>query len=196
MLVLTHVVLAVTGVYTATAGIFFSYKLGRLYGVRYAVGPYLYLWSTFWLTQKLAPVKWGKVIGRVRAAFAEYRSALSRLFVNQEAVSALKGPIVEDRIIAQRFDKLLTETATFNSVSIWHGFVNQLGFHWWLRSFVALFVIGPHVFYPSVTDLSSLENIAKLRGNVGHEFVLFIQVFQSGHEDAPYALLTPRSTIC
>jgi hypothetical protein len=28
---------------------------------------------------------------------------------------------------------------------------------------------------PAVTDLSTLENIAKLRGNIGHEFVLFVQ---------------------
>ena len=36
-------------------------------------------------------------------------------------------------------------------------------------------VIGPHVLYPAVTDLSTVENIAKLRGNIGHEFVLFVQ---------------------
>ena len=58
--------------YASTAGIFFAWKLGSLYGVRYAVAPYVYLWSTFAITQKLAPVKWGKIMGRIRSDFASY----------------------------------------------------------------------------------------------------------------------------
>ena len=136
---------------------------------------YLYLWSTFVVTQKLAPIKFGKVLGNLKALYSSYRQSLSRLITNQEAVAALKGAEVEKDIITTRFDAVMTDTAKYNRVSLWHSFVNQLGFQWWLRSFVGLFVIGPHVYYPSVTDLSSLENIAKLRGNIGHEFVLFVQ---------------------
>lgn len=139
------------------------------------MAPYLYLWSTFVITQKLAPIKFGKVLGNLKSLYSSYRTALSRLITNQEAVAALKGAEVEKEIITKRFDALISDTNKYNVMTIWHSFVNQLGFQWWLRSFVGLFVIGPHVYYPSVTDLSSLENIAKLRGNIGHEFVLFVQ---------------------
>jgi hypothetical protein len=59
--------------------------------------------------------------------------------------------------------------------------------------FRRLFVIGPHVYSPSVTDLSTLENIAKLRGNIGHEFVLFIQVGCTGIIPCIYFPLSPHA---
>jgi ABC-type uncharacterized transport system fused permease/ATPase subunit len=161
--------------YASTAGIFFAWKLGSLYGVRYAVAPYVYLWSTFAITQKLAPVKWGKVMGRIRSDFASYRDSLSRLMVHQEAIVAMKGNAVEEDKIQAGYRSLRGKIADYNLTSVWHGFVNQLGFTYWLRAFVGVYVIGPHVFYPSVTDLTTIENVAQLRGTIGHEFVLFIQ---------------------
>eukprot|EP00039_Didymoeca_costata_P029327 m.24190 g.24190 ORF g.24190 m.24190 type:complete len:1249 (-) comp7584_c0_seq1:100-3846(-) len=163
------------GVYTATAGVFFSAKLASLYGTQFAVAPYVYLWSSFWLTQKLAPIDFKKILGNLRGQFSEYRRAVSRLIIHQEAIAALKGSTVESQVIATRFDKLMKSTAEYNDISTWHGFVNRMAFRWGLRSFIFMFVLGPHVFYPSVTDLSTLENISKLRGFVGHEFVLFMQ---------------------
>lgn len=163
------------GMYTATAGVFFAYKLGRLYGVRYTVAPYLYLWATFVITQKLAPVNFGKTLGALKELYSKYREAVARLMANQEAIAALKGAEVESSIIARRFAVLMKATEKYNVQMVWHNFVNQLGFQWWLRTFVGLFVIGPHVLYPAITDLSTIENIAKLRGNIGHEFVLFVQ---------------------
>eukprot|EP00038_Savillea_parva_P019941 m.29771 g.29771 ORF g.29771 m.29771 type:complete len:1290 (-) comp4631_c0_seq1:347-4216(-) len=163
------------GLYASTAGVFFAWRLGRLYGVRYAIAPYLYLWTTFVLTSKAAPVNWGKVNGKLRELFAGFRSSVGRLFVHQEAIAAMKGAPAEEAVVRSRYKALVQHTKTVSNISAWHGLVNQLGFAHWLRSFVALFVIGPHVFYPVVTDLSSVENVALLRGTIGHEFVQFIQ---------------------
>ena len=163
------------GLYTATAGVFFSLKLAQLYGARYAIGPYVYLWATFALTEKIAPVKWGKITKKLRDKFSTYREAISRLVFNQEAVAALKGSEFEAKIINEGLDDLMLEQKKFSSFVIWPNFVKRLGFEWFLRSFVALWVIGPHVYAPILTDLTTLANISKLRGNIGHEFVLFVQ---------------------
>ena len=163
------------GLYTATAGVFFSLKLAQLYGARYAIGPYVYLWATFALTEKIAPVKWSVITRSLRDKFSSYREAVSRLVFNQEAVAALKGTEYEAKLIDEGLDTLMLEQEKFSTTVIWPGFVKRLGFEWFLRSFVALWVIGPHVYAPIVTDLSTMANISKLRGNIGHEFVLFIQ---------------------
>lgn len=163
------------GMYASTAGVFFAWRLGKLYGMRYALGPYVYLWSTFVITSKLAPVNWSKVMGKMREAFAQYRGSVSRLFVHQEAIAAMKGSEVERSLVQSRFQALVARVEEYDITAAWHGFVNQLGFAHWLRAFVALFVIGPHVFVPSVTDLSTVANVAELRGTIGHEFVMFIQ---------------------
>lgn len=163
------------GLYAMTAGGFFAWKLGQLYGGRYAVAPYIYLWGTFALTQKLAPLNWGKISAEVRRMFSSYRGAVTHLVTNQEAVAALKGADVELGIIGENFDAVCKLDRKNSRRTVWYGLVNQLGFQWWLKAFVGMFVFGPHVFFPSVTDLSSLDQVAKLRGNLGHQFVLFIQ---------------------
>lgn len=163
------------GLYASTAGGFFAWKLGKLYGTRYAIAPYIYLWSALAVTQKLAPVKWGKILGSIRESFSEYRDSLSRLMVHQEAIVAMKGSKVEEEKITSSYGVLYQKLHNLNVTSIWHGLVNNIGFSYWLRAFVGVYVLGPHVFYPSVTDLSVLENVAQLRGTIGHEFVLFIQ---------------------
>lgn len=161
--------------YASTAGVFFAWRLGRLYGLRYAVAPYLYLWGTFVVTSKLAPVKWGQVNGQLRELFAAFRSSVGRVFVHQEAIAAMKGAPAEEVVVTNRYEALVKHTESISRISAWHGLVHQLGFAHWIRSFVALFVIGPHVFYPVVTDLTTVENVALLRGTIGHEFVMFIQ---------------------
>ena len=163
------------GLYSSTAGVFFALKLASLYGVRYAIAPYAYLWGAFVVTSKLAPVNWGKVMSKFRATVTEYRGAVTHLLANQEAVAALKGADVEHGIIARRHDAVVRGVRENSRISLWHGFVNQLGFHWMLRAFVSAFVFTPHVFFPSVTELGSIDAMATLRGNIGHEFVLFIQ---------------------
>lgn len=87
----------------------------------------------------------------------------------------MKGAQAESAVVQRRFTELAKHTQKVTRISAWHGLVNQLGFSYWLRSFVALFVIGPHVFTPIVSDLSTVENVALLRGTIGHEFVMFIQ---------------------
>ena len=41
-------------------------QLGRLYGLRFAVAPYLYLWISFVVTQKLFPMNWPKIYGDLK----------------------------------------------------------------------------------------------------------------------------------
>ena len=43
--------------YTSTAGVYFAWKLGRLYGVRYTLGPYLYIIGMFTVVNAVAPMK-------------------------------------------------------------------------------------------------------------------------------------------
>eukprot|EP00040_Diaphanoeca_grandis_P021946 m.117418 g.117418 ORF g.117418 m.117418 type:complete len:1285 (-) comp28579_c0_seq1:26-3880(-) len=170
---MTHVLCE--GVYASTAGMFFAWKLSQLYGPRYALAPYVYLWGAISITGKLAPVPWSKLIGSIREKFSAYRRGLSRLMTHQEAILAMKGTTIESEKIKTRYQILLDQLHGYNVTCVWHGFVNQLGFLHWLRTFVGIFVFGPHVYYPSVTDLSTLENVSQLRGTIGHEFVLFVQ---------------------
>jgi ABC-type uncharacterized transport system fused permease/ATPase subunit len=96
--------------------------------VRYAVAPYLYLWTTFVLTSKLAPVKWGKVNGKLRELFAAFRASVSRVLVHQEAIAAMKGAQAERAVVRRRFAELAKHTHDVTRISAWHGLVNQLGF--------------------------------------------------------------------
>ena len=44
---------------------------GCRYGLRYAVAPYLYLWTSFLIQQKLVPFRIGRALGKLRALGAE-----------------------------------------------------------------------------------------------------------------------------
>jgi hypothetical protein len=66
--------------------------------------------------------------------------------------------------------------ARFNSAVVWPNFMTDLAFTWWLRTFIGWFVIGPHIKTGAAAKApDTLEAIAKLRGDIGHQFVLFVQ---------------------
>ena len=79
------------GLYTSTAGLFFSIKLATLYGVKYMVAPYLYLFASFMVVSKLFPVRWGRLNRAVRDNESKYQKAHARIQTHHEAIRALKG---------------------------------------------------------------------------------------------------------
>eukprot|EP01064_Diplonema_japonicum_P011936 TRINITY_DN1939_c0_g2_i1.p1 TRINITY_DN1939_c0_g2~~TRINITY_DN1939_c0_g2_i1.p1 ORF type:complete len:1264 (+),score=335.42 TRINITY_DN1939_c0_g2_i1:200-3793(+) len=164
------------GIYASTAGTFFALQLGKLYGVQYALAPYLYLWSMFVITKKLAPLPIGKWVSETRTRFASYKTAHQMLVTNSEAVAALEGRDFEENTLQTRFKQAISKAREFHRVVLWYNFNESLAFTWFLRSFMTTFIITPHLFWQEAKpDLSSIANIAKLKGDIGHQFVLFVQ---------------------
>jgi ATP-binding cassette, subfamily D (ALD), peroxisomal ABC transporter len=165
---------ACEAMYSATAGIFFATKLGSIYGLRYALAPYVYLISAFALSQKLVPVNWGRFRGAARNAESEYQHALERIETNHEAIRSLRGADNEKASVLGKFSTLISAIRRLDVLNVKSGFVDQVFFQWWLRTFVGAFVIGPHALRKDLGD-GSLKALAELRGNLGHQFVLFVQ---------------------
>ena len=162
--------------YTSTAGAFFAWKLGRLYGVRYALAPYVYIVSSFVLTQRMFPVAWTRLRRKIRGLQSEHGAAHERVQTHHEAIRALSGEAFERSELGARTRALAAALRGFNGATVLSSAGDQLFFYWWLRTFVAWFVIGPHILAPRRRrDLTKLADIAALRGAVGHQFVLFVQ---------------------
>ena len=108
-------------IYAGTAGSFFAWKLARIYGVRFAAGPFVYLWFMFALTSRIAPVRWGALTGKLRNLSSRLYEQHSRVKQNAEAVAALGGGRVELDILRHRLSQVLTATHGFNTAVIWPG---------------------------------------------------------------------------
>eukprot|EP01060_Flectonema_neradi_P032685 TRINITY_DN5245_c0_g1_i1.p1 TRINITY_DN5245_c0_g1~~TRINITY_DN5245_c0_g1_i1.p1 ORF type:complete len:1290 (+),score=243.20 TRINITY_DN5245_c0_g1_i1:78-3872(+) len=164
------------GIYASTAGTFFAFKLGQFYGIQYALAPYLYLWTMVVLTKTVAPMRIGKWISETKSLFASYTQAHTALTTNQEAVAALGGAEFEQKTLQDRFKAAIRKARQFHKAVMWPTLVEQLAFSWLLRSFMASFIIAPHaLFRKGKLDLTNLKAIAKLKGDIGYQFVLFVQ---------------------
>ena len=181
------------GIYASTAGTFFATKLGQFYGIHFALAPYIYLWSMFFMKGIIAPFKVGKWIAETRGLFTSYKSGHQMLVKNSEAVAALEGAKFEEETLVSRFKKAIQKARAFHKASVWPNFVEQMCFMWLLRSFMSSFVIGPHLFLTKGrADLTSIESIAKLRGDIGHQFVLFVQSMIAAGTTAKMLAQIPR----
>lgn len=79
-------------------------------------------------------------------------------------------------IIRQHLKAAWTAVKRFSSAVVFPNFCTDLAFTWWLRTFIGWFVIGPHIKSGAGAKApDTLEAIAKLRGDIGHQFVLFVQ---------------------
>lgn len=76
-------------------GVYFAWKLGRLYGVRYTLAPYLYIIGMFTLCKTVAPMKWSKYTLPLQDTRSALRAQIARVIGNQEAVVAQKGSNAE-----------------------------------------------------------------------------------------------------
>ena len=76
-------------------GVYFAWKLGRLYGVRYTLAPYLYIIGMFTLCSTVAPMKWSKYTLPLQDTRSALRAQIARVIGNQEAVVAQKGSNAE-----------------------------------------------------------------------------------------------------
>lgn len=114
--------------YTSTAGVFFAYKLGRLYGLRYALAPYIYIVTAFALAQKLFPVNWGKLRKNLRKLQSSYREGHQRLQTHHEAIRALNGEEYEKSELNSSLNKLVNATKEFNGETVLSSAADQLFF--------------------------------------------------------------------
>lgn len=79
-------------------------------------------------------------------------------------------------LLRQHLGAAWKAVARFSSAVAFPNFCNDLAFTWWLRTFIGWFVIGPHIKGGAAGKApDTLEAIAKLRGDIGHQFVLFVQ---------------------
>ena len=164
------------GIYASTAGTFFAFKLGQFYGMQYALAPYIYLWTMVVVTKTVAPMRVGKWISETKGLFASYTQAHTALTTNQEAIAALGGAEFEEQTLLTRFKAAIRKAKQFHKAVVWPTFTEQLAFSWLLRSFMASFIIAPHVLLQkNKLDLTNLKAIAKLKGDIGYQFVLFVQ---------------------
>ena len=181
------------GIYASTAGTFFAFKLYQFYGIQFAVAPYLYLWSMFFMKGVVAPHKVGRWISETRALLTSYKTGHQLLVKNSEAVAALDGGSYELSMLTTRFKKAIKKARAFHSASLWPNLVEQMCFQWLLRCFMAAFVVGPHLFLTGAKPkLDSIKAIAKLRGDIGHQFVLFVQSMIAAGTTAKMLAQIPR----
>ena len=181
--------------YSASAGSYFAWRLGRLYGARFAFAPFGYLWVMFTLTSVVAP--WGRVIKKMNSLkllSSAYKEANSRVVQNIEAIAALCGSEVEVGIMKQRFKEIVKATKQYHGQTVWPALCEQFAFVWFVRVFVGFFSLGPHVLFKKEggRDTKSIAGMAKLRGDLGHQFVLFTQTMIAAGVSAKMLRLIQR----
>ena len=159
-------------VYALFAGVFYTYKLWRLYNPVYALMPYLYFCFSFSIVDILSPNNWRKLMGDIQTKFARYREAHTRLMIHSEAVAALKGSEVEAEIITKRYELMDDAVLTLHKSFFHFGTIqNWVNVHW-RGSFTALLVIGPGIWRPLYDKIDTIQKMSETRGDVGAQFML------------------------
>ena len=93
------------GLFTCSAGVFYTFNIMRLFGWRYAIAPYAYLAAATAVVDFIAPViKTWRRLGRLRGqSWGSYRFALTRLGLQAESIASLKGAAYEHKHIREEY---------------------------------------------------------------------------------------------
>eukprot|EP00668_Euglena_longa_P010985 GGOE01013329.1.p1 GENE.GGOE01013329.1~~GGOE01013329.1.p1 ORF type:complete len:1363 (+),score=510.34 GGOE01013329.1:29-4090(+) len=162
--------------YTATAGTFFAGKLWSLYGMPWAVAPYAYLWLCQALIQIVAPFNFRAIQGAIKDRWSKYVAMHDQLHTHQEAIAALKGQDFEAEMLTNQAAEVWKVQHSFNRKILWRNATEQFLYTHWMRTFLSCFVTAPHLFLQSQRlSLGTVEEIAQARGELGMQFVLFVQ---------------------
>jgi ABC-type uncharacterized transport system fused permease/ATPase subunit len=161
--------------YSSTTGVFYTFEIWRLFGWKYAIAPYAYLFGAFGVVDFLAPVmkRWRRN-GRFRGqSWGSYRNALTRLMLQCESVASLKGAAYEHKIIRDEY------AIHRHDISIQHrdyfrfGIVNCFFMHHFLDQFVAIFCIGRGILYPMYEKVDTIQKMTDVRILVGVQVARF-----------------------
>jgi ABC-type uncharacterized transport system fused permease/ATPase subunit len=148
--------------YAGTAGVYYTIMLYSHYGIVITVAPWLYLVLAQVVVSKVAPVKWAELFGALAAKVASFRDALTRIMLNFEAITALKGQSVENSIVTGRYDLAVAQMKKNHVAVAKHGFTMSFMYQHWLGTIIGGVVILPGV-YREKKAMSSLEEIAEVR---------------------------------
>ena len=161
--------------YAGTAGVYYTIMLYSHYGIIVTLAPWLYLVLAQKVVSKVAPVKWAELFGALAAKVASFRDALTRIMLNFEAITALKGQSVENSIVTGRYDLAVAQMKRNHVAVAKHGFTMSFMYQHWLATVIGGVVILPGV-YREKKAMSSLAEIAEVRGVVGHQYMMIIAV--------------------
>lgn len=163
------------GMFSTITGFFYTVETFRVFGYKFALAPYAYLFFSFVIVDFLAPVmKTWRRNGRNRGqSWADYRFQLTRLGLQAESVASLKGVAYEHKIIREtyaqhRHDILVCDKAYFK-----FGIVNCFFMHHFMDQFTAIFCIGRGILFPMYEKLDTIEKMSTQRSMVGVQWVLF-----------------------
>ena len=127
------------------------------------------------VVSKVAPVKWAVLFGGLAAKVASFRDALTRIMLNFEAITALKGQTIENAIVTGRYDLAVAQMKKNHLKVARHGFTMSFMYQHWLGTIIGAVVILPGVFREK-KSMETLAEIAEVRGVVGHQYMMVIAV--------------------
>ena len=94
------------GTYTATTGVFYSFKVFWEFGFFYMSAPYIYFFAITKVQPLIGKMDWGLTV-KVAGVKAKFRTAQTRLLQHSEAIAALKGASTEKAILQNLFDDVV-----------------------------------------------------------------------------------------
>lgn len=161
--------------FSCTAGVFYTMEIWRVFGLRFAAAPYIYLFGSFLMVDYIAPVtKTWREIGRFRGeSWGMYRFAVTKVDLQSESIASLKGAAAEHKHLRDLY-ALHRYDLWRHHVSFWRfGCVNCFFMEFFTTQFVAVFCIGRGILTPRFEQVDTLEKLATVRADVGVQYALF-----------------------
>ena len=166
---------------SVVTGVLQTRELWVNFGPLFAVAPYIYLAVSFFIVEKVMPMRksWRRM-GHARGfSWGKYCYAAQRLEQQQEAIAALKGGDREGNIIDVEYVVHLRD-CTHQHWAFWKfGIVNNFFMDNATEAFVSIFCIGRGIWFPTYDSNDTIDKIADTRSEVAVQWLLFTQTMSS-----------------
>ena len=165
------------GTFTATTGVFYTAKVFWEFGALYASVPFIYMTFASQLQPLLGKMNWS-LFRKLEGAKAALRNGYTRLVQHSEAVAALKGTDAEQTRLQRLLGDVIAAQRKVSAALLPYNASTALCYRHLVRTVYCVFVIGPGTFRAGDDDVT-IEEMAAIRGDVGYQFILFIQTMTS-----------------
>lgn len=139
--------------------LFFTARLARVKGPRYALLPLLYYALGYEVAQRLFPKNLGELYRAQAAQLASFAGAVSRVQTHAEAIAALGGAEAEEQLVARRFSGVSAAQVAVNRATSSFGLTFKLAYLYVPRALMSALILSPLLTSSSSAATGSLAEV-------------------------------------
>ncbi len=182
--------------------VFFTFRLARSKGYKYALLPLLYYALGYEVAQRLFPKNLGELYRAQAAQTASFSRSVARVMTHGESIAALGGAAVEEQLVQQRFSGVSGAQEAVNRATSSFGLTFKLAYLYVPRALMSALILSPLLSSaPVVGDVASVvgefreTGVLLLEMLVANGDVLTISAQQQHMQGTAYRVLSLYETL-